>query len=57
MIRDLLAQDPTKAWTVREVQDRARTWSGTIISLALMDMRRCGEIDMGDDLRVKATAS
>jgi hypothetical protein len=55
-IRELLAEEPDRLWTVREVQDAISGWSGTIVSLALMDMERTGEVATGVDLRVRVVA-
>jgi hypothetical protein len=55
-IRKLLREHPAKFWTIREVQDRIDAWSGTIVSLALLDMRRSGELEMSDDLSIRVSA-
>lgn len=55
-IRKLLREYPAKIWTIREVQDRIDAWSGTIVSLAVLDMRRCGEFEMSDDLSIRVSA-
>jgi hypothetical protein len=55
-IRWLLGQEPDRSWTVREIQDAIPGWSGTIVSLALMDMERSGEVATGVDLRVRVVA-
>ena len=55
-IRELLRGDTTKTWTIREIQDRIDGWSGTIVSLALMDLRRSSEIVMTEDLGIRVLA-
>lgn len=55
-IRALLRGDAARTWTIREVQDSIHAWSGTIVSLALMDMERHGEVETGADLGVRVLA-
>ena len=56
-IRELLGRDANKTtWTIREVQDNLNAWRGTIVHLALLDMSRSGEIEMGDDLAIRVLA-
>lgn len=55
-IRELLGGDTQKIWTIRQVQDNLTGWRGTIIHLALLDMSRSGEIEMGDDLAIRVVA-
>lgn len=55
-IRELLCGDLDRTWTIREVQDSLTGWRGTIVSLALLDMRRTGELEMGDDFAVRVRA-
>ena len=52
-IRELLRGNLDKTWTIRELQASIDEWSGTIVSLALMDMRRDGEVEMTDDLGIR----
>lgn len=51
-----LGGDTDKTWTIREVQDSLSAWRGTIVHLALLDMSRSGEIEMGDDLAIRVVA-
>lgn len=51
-IRALLAKDTERIWTVREIQEEVTGWRGTIVSLALMDMERTGEIETAEDFRI-----
>lgn len=55
-VREVLRGDTAKTWTFREVQDSVDGWSGTIVSLALMDMRRNGEVEMDNDLSIRVLA-
>jgi hypothetical protein len=55
-VREVLRGDTAKTWTIREVQDSIDGWSGTIVSLALMDMRRNGEVEMDNDLSIRVLA-
>jgi hypothetical protein len=55
-IRAVLRADTGKTWTIREIQDRLSSWRGTIVHLALLDMRRQGEVEMGDDLAIRILA-
>jgi hypothetical protein len=52
-IRGLLRGNTDETWTIREIQDRLSLWRGTIVHLALLDMRRQGEVEMGDDLAIR----
>lgn len=53
-IRTLLSGEAGKAWTTREIQRRARAWRGSIVHLALLGMCRSGEIEIGNDLAIRA---
>jgi hypothetical protein len=55
-IRHLLCGDADRTWTIREVQDKLSAWRGTIVHLALLDMSRSGEIEIGDDLGMRVVA-
>ena len=55
-IRDLLRGDADRTWTIREVQDKLSAWRGTIVHLALLDMSRSSEIEIGDDLAIRVVA-
>lgn len=55
-IRDLLRGDTAKTWTIREIQDRIDGWSGTIVALALMDLRRNGEVETTEGLGIRVLA-
>jgi hypothetical protein len=51
-IRDLLASDRERTWTVRDIQERLSHWRGTIIHLALLDMARHAELTLGGDFTI-----
>lgn len=55
-VRELLQTERETNWTFRAVQDRIDRWSGTIVSLALLDMRKAGEIEFADDLTIRVVA-
>lgn len=52
-IRALVTDDANRIWTLREIQERIDTWRGTVVSLALMDMERNGEVEVRNDLSVR----
>jgi hypothetical protein len=52
-IRELLRGHTGKTWTIREIQDCLSAWRGTIVHLALLDLCRQGEVEMGDDLAIR----
>jgi hypothetical protein len=55
-IRELLRCNTEKTWTLRAIQDSLSPWRGTIVHLALLDMRRHGEVEIGDDLAIRVLA-